>query len=233
MKKLIFPIVILFCITQQTTVAQSQKNDRLFIAKDSLKGYSQSIFFETDTNSKFYDNLTLFKFSDFDKAGYNKSINYLKSKYQKLTPQKTILPFTQWIILKQYKGQYCAYHQCDGVGFYRATVNDTTFIDWTTEGCEANKIISQKKISNNVFELNINGNIYKNRTITFTIIDPKKEIAIVEADTKNGLKNYLLMISADKIKTIPFIVNNCEFEKQDELEFDITNFKVLLNKVKK
>jgi hypothetical protein len=232
MKKYNFltPTFIFICL--QNIFAQPKESDTLFIFKDSIDGYAQSIFFETNTNSKFYDALTSFKFSDADKESYSNSITYLKKKYKKLTTQKTVLPFTNWIMIKQYKGQYCAYHPCDGLGFYRATINDTTFIDWETEGCEANKIISQKKITKNIFELNTEGYAYKKRTITFTIINQKKGIAVVETDAKDSLKDYYLMIRADKIKTVPFIINNCQYKKQQELKFDEINFKVLLNRVK-
>jgi hypothetical protein len=233
MKKNFILIAIMILIGQQTIIAQSKKSDTLFIFKDSVDGYAQSIFFETDTNSKFYDVLTSFKFSDADKEAYTNSIAYLKKKYKKLTTQKTILPFTEWIMIKQYKGQYCAYHPCDGLGFYRVTINDTTFIDWETEGCEANKIINQKEINKNTFELTTEGYAYKKRTITFTIINQKKGIAVVEAHSKNSLKDYYLMIRANKIKKVPFIVNNCQYKKQQELKFDEINFKELLNRVKK
>jgi len=40
------------------------------------------------------------------------------------------------------------------------------------------------------------------------------------------------MVDSDKIKTIPLIVNNCEAEKQRELDFDKPNFRELLKRKK-
>ena len=48
-------------------------------------------------------------------------------------------------------------------------------------------------------------------------------------EIKNGAdKNYYLMISADKIKSVPLIVNNCETQKQLELQFEEPNYIELL-----
>ena len=211
----------------QIVYGQQIKADTIFIQKDSIKGFSQSIFKELNKNSKFYENITSFKFGAFDKESYDNSLDYLKTNKLQLQKQKTILPSTKWITLKQYKGQFYAYYPCDFYSYYQVSVNDTTLIDWTGEGPIANKIVSQKKINNRTFELKLYGIFDKDRTITINIIDNAKGIAVFTEITENIKTNYL-MIMADKIRSVPFIVNNCETEKQLELNFEEPNYSKLL-----
>lgn len=222
------PILTFFALTTcQSILGQTTESDTFFIRKDPIMGYSQSIFFETNKNSKFYKEITSFTLNAFDKERYDNSLYYLKTNKLRLQKRKTILPSTKWITLKQYKGQFYAYHPCDFFSHYQVSVNDTTFIDWIGEGTIANQIVSQLKVKKNIFKIKLNGYQKINRTITIAIIDNEKGIAIFTETTANGIKNYL-MIMAEKIRTVPFIVNNCQIEKQGELEFEEPNYSNLL-----
>jgi hypothetical protein len=224
-----FYILTLFILTTcQNVFGQQSKLDTIFIRKDSLKGVSQSIFFETNKNSKFYENITSFKFGMFDKESYDESLDYLKKNKIKLKKQKTISLSKKWITLKLYSGQFYAYYPCDFYSFYQVSVNDSTYIDWTGEGPIANKIISQKKLNDTTFEIKVTGILEQDRTITINIIDKTRGIAVFTEETVQNGKNQFLMIMADKIKTVPFIVNNCETSKQSELKFEEPNFDKLL-----
>lgn len=213
----------------QNIFGQTTKTDTTFIRKDSLKGTSQSIFYETNKNSKFYENITSFSFGSFDKESYDNSLEYLKTNKLYLQKHKTVLPSNKWITLKQYQGQFYAYYPCDFYNYYQTSINDTTFIDWTGEGPVANKIVSQKKMNKTTYELKLNGIYDKDRTIKIDIIDTTKGIAVFTETTQNGTTNYL-MIMADRIKSVPFIVNNCETQKQLELNFEEPNYTKLLTK---
>ncbi|MBS1760138.1 MAG: hypothetical protein JST23_08460 [Bacteroidetes bacterium] len=122
--------------------------DTIFIQKDSLLGTAQSIFFDNNRNSKFYDNINDWNFLTFDNRSYQNSIDFLKENKLILTKKTPIIPQTKWVTLKQYKGIFFVYHPCDFFSQYKISINDTTFIDWTGEGPEANKIVAQKKIDN-------------------------------------------------------------------------------------
>jgi len=214
--------------TFQYVFGQQSKQDTIFIRKDSLKGVSQSIFIETNKNSKFYKNITSFKFGMFDKESYDESLDYLKKNKIKLKKQKTFLLSKKWIALKLYSEQFYAYYPCDFYSYYQVSVNDTTYIDWTGEGPIANKILSQKKLNDTTFKIKVTGILEQDRTITINIIDKPRGIAVFTEETAQNGKKQFLMIMADQIKTVPFIVNNCETSKQSELKFEEPNFDKLL-----
>jgi hypothetical protein len=229
-----FYILTLFILTTcQNVFGQQSKLDTIFIRKDSLKGVSQSIFIETNKNSKFYENITSFKFGMFDKESYDNSLDYLKKNKIKLKNQKTVISSKRWVTLKKYNGQFYAYYPCDFYSYFKVSINDTTYIDWTGEGPVANKIKSQRKINDTTFEIKVTGIYEQDRTITIHIIDKTKGIAVFTETTAQNGKNHFLMIMADKIKTVPFIVNNCETSKQSELKFEEPNFDKLIKQKRK
>lgn len=210
---------------------QTFQLDTTYIWKDSLLGSKQSTFYETNLNSKYYKGITDFSFGEFDKERYNNSLDYLIKKKLLLKHCKPILTARRWISLKLYKGQFYAYYPCDFYTNYKVSVNDTTYIDWTGEGPVANKIINQKKFNDTTFVIKTLGIYDINRQIIIHLIDKSKGIAIFEEQTKDGI-SFNLMISADKIKSVPFIVNNCETRKQLELKFEEPDFKKLLTQNK-
>ena len=229
--KTAFYIMTLFILTTyQSVFGQHSKSDTIFISKDRLKGVSQSIFFEANKNSKYYENITSFKFGLLDKESYDNSLDYLKKNKIKLKKQKTILPSNKWVTLKKYNGQFYAYRPCDFYSYFQVSINDTTYIDWTGEGPIANKIKNQRKLNDTTFEIKVSGIYEQDRTITINIIDKTKGIAVFTETTVQNGKNHFLMIMADKIKTVPLIVNNCETSKQSELKFEEPNFDKLIKK---
>ena len=223
-------LTVLICVITQSAFGQIKKSEITYIWKDSIKGFSQSIFFETDKDSNFYDNITSFKFGLFDKESYESSLDYLKDNKIELSKKRNILPSTKWITLKQYQGKFYAYCPCDFYTYYKVSVNDTTYVDWTGEGPIANKINNQKKVDDTTFEINVTGVFEQNRNITINIIDNEKGIAVFVETKKDNSIEYYLMIMSEKIKSVPLIVNYCESEKQMELEFEKPNFVELLKK---
>ncbi|MCO5261085.1 MAG: hypothetical protein M9916_13180 [Crocinitomicaceae bacterium] len=207
------------------------QTDTVFIEKDSLYGTAQSIFFDNNPDSKFYDKINYWSFLTFDNESYKYSIDFLKEYKLTLTKETPIIPQTKWVTLKQYKGAFYVYKPSDFLFHYRISINDTTFIDWMDEGPEANKIITQKKIDKNTFEFQLTGVTKKDRKLTIHIIDSKKGIAVFEEVNDNEYEHYYyLMIASEKIRTAPLIVNNSIFQKQFELEFDKPNYSELLKR---
>jgi len=207
--------------------------DSIFIQKDSLLGTTQSIFFDNNRNSKFYDKINYWGFLNFDNQSYQNSMDFLKENKLILTKKTPVISQTKWVTLKQYKGKFYAYHPCDFYSHFRISINDTTFIDWTGEGPEASKIVAQKKIDDKTYEFQLTGIAKKGRKLIIHIIDSKKGIAVFEETNDEADKSYYyLMVASDKIRTVPLIVNNCETEKQWELDFDEPNFSELLKREK-
>lgn len=205
------------------------QTDTIFIQKDSLLGTAQSIFFDNNPNSKFYDKINYWSFLMFDNESYKNSMDFLKEHKLTLTKKTPVIPQTKWVTLKQYKGTFYAYHPCDFYSHNRISINDTTFIDWTGEGPEANKIITQKKIDDKTYEFQLSGITNENRKLIIHIIDDNKGIAVFEETSDNARESYYyLMVASDKIKTVPLIINNCETYKQIELRFDKPNYSELL-----
>lgn len=222
---------ILFALISQKIIGQTKNSDTIFIKKDHLYGYKQSIFIEKNKNSEFYNNITNFEFNDFDKESYQTSLDYLKKNKISLNKQKNILPSDKWIAIKYYNNEFYAYHPCDFYSFYQISITDSVYIELTGEGPIANKILNKKKVNNNTFELKATSIYEENKTIKIHILDYNKEIAIFENIKEDGSSYYYLMISANKIKSIPFIVNHCEIHKQSELEFEQPDFKELIKMI--
>lgn len=221
-------LIILTIGATSQLFGQNVEKDTTFIFKDTVDGGIQSIFIDNNKDSKFYKSISNFNFHFFDAARYKYSTDYLKEHKLALTKVKPVIPWTNWVILKQYKGKFYVYHPCDFLFHFRQSVNDTTFIDWTGEGPVANKIIGQKKIDSKTYEFKLAGIYDQDRRLIIHIIDLKKGIAVFEQITNGKDKRYYLMIAAEKIKSVPIIVNYCPTQKQTELGFDKTDFKALL-----
>lgn len=198
-----------------------------FIKRDSILGKAQSIYYDKNPYSKHYKIISSFQFGEFDRQSYSNSLHLLASKKLRLTKQPTVVPITRWVTLKQYKGKFYAYHPCDFNSHFKVSINDTSYIDWTGEGPEASKIVDQKKIDDSTYQLEL-AYAY-NRRVIIHIIDPQKGIAVFEEWHKGG-SGFYLMIAADKINSVPLIVNNCETGKWMELQFEKPNYKTLLHK---
>jgi hypothetical protein len=221
---------LLLCYVLSLSVkSQVNPKDTVFIYKDSLLGLSQSIYYDNNMKSKFYDYISDFNFQEpSDSRTYKYSMDYLKKNNLTLTQKTPIIPWLEWITVKQFKSKFYAYCPCDFYYHYKVAINDTTYIDWTGEGPIANQIIIQKKIDNKTYKLKLKDIFYKNRELIIHIIDSTKGVAIFEEMSKKNAKRYYLMIAIDKLKSIPLIVNNCETYKQFELDFDKPNFEKLL-----
>ncbi len=219
--------IIIIC----STFSAFGQSDTVFIEKDSLLGTAQSIFFENNPNSNFYDKINYWGFMMFDEQSYKYSLDFLKENQLTLTKKAPVIPQTKWITLKQYKGSFYVYHPCDFISHYRISINDTSFIDWTGEGPVANSIITQKGIDDNTYEFQLTGIANKDRKLIIHIIDSKRGIAVFEEkNDKADVSYFYLMIASDKIRNVPLIVNNCTTYKQSELCFDKPNYGGLLKK---
>ncbi|VBB46924.1 exported hypothetical protein [uncultured Paludibacter sp.] len=213
--KLIVKILI-FCFA--CPLFGQNKNDTVFIENDSV----HKIFIDYNKNSKYYNEINNFKFDDFDKSTYKNSLKQLKERNQNLNKDKPVIPWKNWIEIEKYKGKFYAYKPCDFLFHYKASINDTTFIDWTGEGSYANKIINQKKIDSKTYVFKLINTYYNYRQeVIIHIIDVQKGIAVFEYIFRDGEKRKFYMIASEKLNKIPIIVYNCN-QKGEEFEFDDT-----------
>ncbi len=222
-------IIIISSIASLELLAQRAGSDTTFVLKENIDGEQHAIFFGGHA-SKFYDDISRFTFDRFDGQTYQGSLDYLKKKNLTLTRTNPILPWTTWVTLKQYKGNFYVYKPCDFCFHFRQSVNDSTFIDWGCEGPLANKILSQKKINKSTYRFVLAGLFDEGgeRELTIHVIDFKKGIAVFESD-ENKRKLYYLMIAADKVRRVPIIIHHCPSQKQAELKFSDADVKNLLN----
>jgi hypothetical protein len=227
--------ILAFLLVVLTLPLYAQRNlqDTVFIRKDSILGSAQSIFYSNHRDDKLYDAISRFEFGLFDDESYKISTEYFSLHRLRLKRHTPVISITRWVALEEYKGQYYAYYPCDFYTHFMASINDTTYIDWTGEGPVANVILSQEKIDDTTYMFSLSGIYDKERTLTIHIIDIKKGIAVFEETSKGSGGKHYLMIAADKIRSVPLIVNNCETQKQTELTFDTPNFDKLLGRGKK
>lgn len=204
-------------------------SDTVFIKKDSLHGTAQSIFLEKNKGSKLYERMISFDLDRFgDRYNYNHSNEFFQENKITLIRQKPVISSTKWIILRNYKKNIVAYRPCDFYFYYKVSINDTTFIDWTGEGAVNNKIITQRKINDTTYYFELIGSMEKNRELIIHIIDKQKGIAIFEEVINKTDIFYHLMIAVEKVKSVPLIINNCKIDKQRELKFDEIDYEELL-----
>ncbi len=214
------------------TISQpTVRNDTTFLLEeigDTSFYFYHSIFIDTNKKSKFYDRISDFDFDEYDSVTYNASLGYFKEKSIKLNKKVvTGLPL-KWIELYQYKDEFYVYKPSDFIGHYQVCITDTAFIDYTGEGPLASKIIDFRKIDTNTFKFKLTGAFYGDRTLIIHIIDEKRGIAVFETSFNEEDKNFSLMVSAQKIRNFPVIVNYCEDMKQMEFNFDEPDFEKLL-----
>lgn len=218
----------LFAACLLHTSTRAQTGDTLYIYKDPQRGAAQSVYFDNDSNSAFYDRISYWDFLTFDQDSYAGSLDWLAKNKQPLTLKKPLIPYTRWVSLKQYQGRFYAYHPCDFYTHFRQSVNDSTFIDWTGEGPVASRILLEQKIAPDLYEFRLSGIYQPERKLRIHIIDPDRGIALFEEKNADNDTYYYLMIAAEKIRSVPLIVNNCEWQKQRELQFEQPNPEALL-----
>jgi hypothetical protein len=229
MKKRYFILTIIFAVSCLQVHGQTFDRDTILFNDDTEYDTKQFIFIENNRNSEKYRAIGTFTFSRFDSIFYNMSIEYLHSNSFSLRQTKISdeLP-RKWIPLNLYKGGYYVYSPCNFLYHYKVIIADTAYVDWSGEGPEANKVREFQKIDDKTFAFKLAGIHRHNRELKIQIVDKSNGIAVFEEVLPDRENIYYLMISADKIRNVPLIVNTCIGEIQDELEFEIPDFEELM-----
>ena len=225
---LTFILTLVTVASSMNSFGQKSLPDTTFLLRKINKGTYHAIFIDSSKTSRFYDQISNFRFGHFDQETYEYSLKFLRDRNINL-PKTPIddLP-KKWIVLKYYKGQYFTYKPSDLYFHYQAEITDSTFTDFTGEGPIANKILNYSKIDNNTFLFLLTGVHSQNRSLTIHLVNSQHGIAVFEERLKDNLSIYYLMIDANKIRQLPVIVNYCETQKQLEFVFDNPDYKMLI-----
>lgn len=209
--------------------AQFKQNDTLFFVRELNDSLYHRVFIDTNKKSAFYTYVSDFNISGFDIDTYKRSLNYLYSK--KLTPKKLALTNIprEWVRLETYKGQIYVYSPADYYSHYKVKITDSLWIDWTGEGPEATYIQKLTLLASSTYQFTLKSQMYPYREILIRYIDEQKGIALFQIkrynpDVKKQEVYYRLMADVRKMRNIPLLVNTCDTQKQDELDFDIIDY---------
>ncbi|MES2332352.1 MAG: hypothetical protein V4539_22285 [Bacteroidota bacterium] len=228
-------LLFLFLFVHGISPAQFKLNDTLFFLRDKNDEFYHRIFIDTNKRSEFYSYVSDFTIANFDIDTYKRSLKYLYSK--KLLPKKQSvgnLP-REWVLLETYKNNIYVYSPADFYFHYKVKLTDSLFIDWTGEGPEATYIQKFNKLSSTTYKFILKSQSSPHRELTIKYIDKEKGIAIFQNKyydpyLKKMLVQYQLMGEVRKMKNIPLLVNTCDNQKQDEIEFDKIDYaKIFMN----
>lgn len=228
--QLFFCSLLAFFLFNAKVFGQNDHSDTLFLQIDSIYGKAQSVYilkpgsvhYETDNYLKTTSDQEYVNFSHLEKQ--NITFEHFKME----------LPWTKWVPLEQYKGEYYTYQPCDGYFDYGILITDSSKVEWTGEGLYLGKTLAYQKIDESTY-LIITTSSYSNMQTTIHIIDKKRGIAIFEMLPSDFAKEntepfYTLVVAVDKIDLFPTIVNHCSIEKAREWVFDEVDFKALIRK---
>lgn len=200
--------------------ANTLPKNAVFLSKDTVDGTVVGIYIEPNRNSRQYQKLTIFELNGFDSLSYQNSLDQLREKGVRLGRIRNLLPWRQWVNLERYQGEYYAYKPCDFLVHYQWSINDTTLIDWYGEGPFACKVLWQKKLDAKTYQIRYTGELHRSAELTIRLVDPAKGVAIFRKVSNPGDTSYRLMIAADKIRSVPLMVNHCPTGKRNEFSFD-------------
>ncbi len=202
----------------------SQKADTVFLFQKP----GQKIFIEPTKNIEQYKKLTDFELND-SLNFYKESLRTFKERGLKFHKYNFDNFPKQWVTVKYYKDSFYAYDYCDFYFDYKLAIADSFFIN-DIEGPYAEEILSYKKANDSTFSFLISQYDKKRKpeSITFNIIDRKRNIAVVET-IRDGFKDYILMMDASKLMELKIIQNGCYEQKEWEFDFDLPDYDKLTN----
>lgn len=220
-------LIVLLIMLSGAADGQSAKKDTVFLLKEKRSTGYHTIFIDKNPRSEFYKNISDFRFSDDQAQTYASYVADLKG--QRL-PRFTNKEFPRkWIIIYDYKKKYYAYYPSDFMNHYQVRITDSTYIDYVGgEGPVANKIKYFSMVDSCTYRFRLTGTLEKDRKLTVHIIDPQRGIAVFEENVVGIGTRYFLMVTADKVRGLPIIVNYCREQKELEYVFKEPDYKKLL-----
>ena len=211
------PLRFLLLFAIQLVAAQNV-SDTVFLVNNNQVPKDGRVYIDPNKMSKFYKRII-----DFPKHSRVKKEDELSNRF---------LP-SKWVPVYLYNNQYFVYLPCDTGPNYRMLVSKKSIFMFGMEAYECTINISLKKINDKHFKLGYIDIQYKNTTfLDVYVIDKQRGLAVFRWSNKKTRDEYQLMVEADKIAQFQIIVNECNYSKTKEFDFDKIDFRQILNQQK-
>ena len=189
---------------------------------------NHSIYIESNKASRLYNRILAFDFREDDPT-YSSYLAYLQEKYEEPLPEQDLEDIPrQWCPLYLYEGNYYLYSPCDYYNQYLLSFTNNAVIDYTGEGPMPGRINLFRKEDGSTYVFSVDSWFAPERTLILHIVDRDKGIAVMEETVPDAPPLYMLIVSADKARNYPIIVNDCRYDGNDEFEFEQPDFEELL-----
>ncbi|MCF6403736.1 hypothetical protein L3C95_12670 [Chitinophaga filiformis] len=217
--KIRYILTVLLTMYTCAICAQSTgKRDTVFLLREKRTTGYHAVFIDTNPASGYYKAISDFSFTGDDKKIYANTLALVKDK--RLTRFTSKEFPRRWIQVYQHKEKFYVYHPSDFMYHSMVRVTDSTYIDYCGEGPLANRIISFSKVDSTTYRFTLKSPYTGIHKVVVHIIDPKRGIAVFEESVETGEKYYNLMVTADKVRGLPVVVNYSPDQKEVEFDFD-------------
>lgn len=208
--------------------AAGQGKDTTFILRETGL-YYHAVFIERDTASSLYGDLASNRQSPWDSAFYNEGVALLK---RKVRLSKHPLPglATNWHPLQLYKGQYYVYYPSDGTYNNWIRLTDSTLLEYAGGEMLPYALHKVEQGGSGVYTFSATFVSGERCAVQIHLLDVEKGMGLFKFKDETGMERFQLMVATNKMKNFPLIVNYCKDQKQDELEFDLPDYELLLKK---
>ena len=202
------------------------KKDTLFLLREKRPTGYHTVFIDTNPASRYYKAISDFSFTGDDKKIYASTLAIVKDK--RLTRFTSKAFPRKWIKVYQHKGKFYAYYPSDFMAHYMVRITDSTYISYEGEGPLANRIISFSSIDSSTYRFTLKSPYTGIHKLVVHIIDRQKGIAVFEESAETGEIYRTLMVTADKVRGLPVIVNYSPDQKEVEFDFEEPDYGRLL-----
>lgn len=205
--------IILLLLISLTTCGQTTSIDTIFLLNGKMVSKGNKIYIQQHISKNNFDILRDFSALCSTVKSTKLNCNHLSDK---------------WIPLYLYEHKYYTYMPCDLGTSRRVFISNKEIV---FEGYELNKYKLNSKINcliKNNYKFSYTNNLKNKTSVVINIINEDKGIAVFKY-TSNNKSTYHLMVDANKIKSFPIIVNECNDGKVPEFDFEVPNFKKLMN----
>ncbi|NCI49004.1 hypothetical protein GWC95_03665 [Sediminibacterium roseum] len=137
---------------------------------------------------------------------------------------KRTFPFGGWVSVEQYKGKRYIYYPCDLAYLSRTEITPVVWKEYGFE-TEESRIRSVSYRGKNQVEYDLTDPAGRLHKVTLYLVDANNGLVVKE--TNSGSAVYNLLVSTDRLHTLPMIVNECD-SKVEEVEMDKIDFVRLL-----
>jgi hypothetical protein len=204
-------------------------NDTTFLLREIDSNLYHAIFIENNKSSQYYDWI-----SDFKLMNSYTRYRLPSSASENNTNSKSFTKFpvndlpNKWCPLYFYNDKYYLYSPCDYMNNVTFSINDSTFIYYSSEGPEGSIIKSLDRPDSNTYKFEVISLYLPRKNIIIHFIDRDRGIAIFEYPDEPKEYRYHFHVDAEKVKDFPIIVNYSKTCKQSEYRFPRPDYEKLI-----